>query len=186
MTLIAFAILFSAVLGGCLFNRMTADRLRAGGARLHSLSGFHEIHAALVVGLPGLVPLVVWLAQQGPATGGLMMSGLPQGMLDGLAPGQVALVQSEIIPIANGNIFGTPAAWKVDAANRLVALDRTATWLMVAALALLVLAALGHARARVSDTFRASRGRILRSGPDDRLFHHRRLHDGRDRVVAGL
>jgi phosphate transport system permease protein len=158
MTLIAFALLFAAVLGGYIFNRMTAERIRDGGKRLHSLSGFHGMYAALVVGLPGLFLLIVWLILQGPVTENMMMAGLPEGVLDGLEIGQIALIQSEIIQISNGTVFGTPEQWKVDAAERLNRLESNAAWLMVVAVALLLLAALIFARSRVSADFRARHG----------------------------
>jgi phosphate transport system permease protein len=158
MTLFAFALLFAAVLGGYMFNRMAADSIRSGGTRLHSLSGFHGMYSALVVGLPGLALLIVWLILQGPVLENRMMGGLPDGSLDGLDVGQVALIKSEILQIANGTVFGTPEQWKFDAAERLNAMNATASWLMVAAVALLVLAALIFARGRVSPEFRARQG----------------------------
>jgi phosphate transport system permease protein len=158
MTLIAFALLFAAVLGGYMFNRMAAEQIRGSGTRLHSLSSFHGMYSALVVGLPGLFLLVVWLILQGPVTENMMMAGLPDGVLDGLAVGQVALIQSEIIQISNGTVFGEPEQWKRDAAERLNRLEATAAWMMVVAVALLVLAALIYARSRVSSEFRARHG----------------------------
>lgn len=158
MTLIAFALLFAAVLGGYVFNRIAAERIRNGGARLHSLSGFHGMYSALVVGLPGLFLLIVWLILQGPVTENLMMAGLPEGALDGLDATQLSLLRSEIIQISGGTVFGTPEQWKQDAGARLVALNRGAGWLMVVALALLVLATLVFARGRVSAGFRARQG----------------------------
>ena len=158
MTLIAFALLFAAVLGGYLFNRMTADRIRDNGARLHSLSGFHGMYSALVVGLPGLFLLIVWLILQGPVTENLMMSGLPDGVLDGLEVGQIALIQAEILQIANGTVFGTPEQWKFDAADKVNAMTASSGWLMVVAVALLLLATLVYARSRVSAEFRARHG----------------------------
>jgi phosphate transport system permease protein len=158
MTLIAFALLFAAVLGGYLFNRMAAVRIRNSGARLHSLTGFHGMYAALVIGLPGLFLLIVWLILQGPVTENLMMAGLPDGVLEGLEIGQVALVKSEILQIANGTIFGMPEQWKLDAAERLGGLRRGAAWLMVLSVALLALAALVYSRKRVSAEFRARHG----------------------------
>ncbi len=155
MTLIAFALLFAAVLGGYLFNRMSAERIRGSGTRLHSLSGFHGMYSALIVGLPGLFLVIVWLILQGPVTENMMMAGLPEGVLDGLEIGQIALVQSEILQIANGTVFGDPEQWKRDAAERINRLEVTASWMMVVAVALLVLAALIFARGRVSAEFRA-------------------------------
>jgi hypothetical protein len=102
MTLIAFALLFAAVLGGYLFNRMTAER--SGRRRAPA---FPERLPRHVFGagrrVPGLFLLIVWLILQGPVTENLMMGGLPEGVLDGLDVGQVALIQSEIIQIANGD-----------------------------------------------------------------------------------
>lgn len=158
MTLIAFVLLFAAVLGGYLFNRMAAERIRDTGTRLHSLSGFHGMYSALIVGLPGLFLLIVWLVLQGPMTENLMMGGLPDSVLDGLDLGQVALLQAEIIQISNGSVFGTPDPWKIDAADGLNAMRATSAWLMVVAVALLLLATLVYARSRVSAEFRARHG----------------------------
>ena len=158
MTLIAFALLFAAVLGGYVFNRVAAERIRGNGTRLHSLSGFHGMYSALVVGLPGFFLLIVWLILQGPVTKNMMMAELPEGFLDDLSIGQVALIKSEIIQISNGTVFGEPEQWKRDAAERLNALNATATWMMVVAVSLLALAALIYARAQVSAEFRARHG----------------------------
>lgn len=158
MTLIAFALLFAAVLGGYLFNRMAAERIRGNGARLHSLSGFHGLYSALIVGLPGLFLLITWLILQGPVTENMMMAGLPDGVLEGLDVGQVALIRAEILQIADGRIFGTPEQWKLDAADRINAIEATAAWMMVVAVSLLVLAGLTYARSRVSAEFRARHG----------------------------
>ena len=155
MTLIAFVLLFAAVLGGYLFNRMSAERIRGNGVHLHSLSGFHGMYSALVVGLPGLFLLIIWLILQGPVTENLMMASLPEGVLDALALGQIDLIQSEILQIANGTVFGTPEQWKFDAADRIVRLRTNASWLMVVAVSLLVLATLIIARRRVAADFRA-------------------------------
>lgn len=158
MTLIAFALLFAAVLGGYLFNRLSAERIRSSGTRLHSLSGFHGMYSALVVGLPGLFLLIMWLILQGPVTENIMMAGLPEGVLDGLELGQIALIQSEILQISNGTVFGEPEQWKRDAAERFDRDQATASWMMVVSVALLVLAALVFARGRVSAEFRARQG----------------------------
>ena len=158
MTLFAFALLLAAVLGGYMFNRMAAETIRSGGTRMHSLSGFHGMYSALVVGLPGLLLLIIWMIVQGPVTENMMMSGLPDGSLDGLDPGQIALIRSEILQISNGTIFGTPDQWKLDAAERLNRMNATASWMMVLAIALLVLGALIFARSRVSADFRARQG----------------------------
>ncbi|MBD3763277.1 MAG: phosphate ABC transporter permease subunit PstC [Rhodobacterales bacterium] len=158
MTLVAFSILFAAALGGYILNRMAADRIRKGGARLHSLSGFHGMYSALVVGLPGLFLLTIWLILQGPVSENLMMSGLPDGVLDGLDAGKIALIRSEITQIANGNVFGTPDPWKIEAAERLISLNAAGDRLMVVSVALLVLAGLVYARSRVSSEFRARHG----------------------------
>ena len=158
MTLAAFALLFAAVLTGYVLNRIAAAQIASSGRRLHSLTGFHGAYAALVIGLPGFVLIILWLLFQGSVIDRMVMGGLPSGVLDGLDSGAVQLVLAEIKSIARGQAFGTPEPWKLDAADRLNRLYASSRWLMVLGVSLLCLGALVYARRTVSADFRARHG----------------------------
>ncbi|NNU79745.1 phosphate ABC transporter permease subunit PstC [Halovulum dunhuangense] len=155
MTLIAFVLLLAAAILGYVLNLRAAQSLRSGGARLHSLSGFHGMYSGLLVAVPSFVFLVVFLLFQGPVVDRLVMAGLPSGTLDGLGIGETQLILSEIKSIAGGRIFGEPEPWKLDAAERLVAMNQTARYLMVAMVAVIAIGAMLFARRRVDADFRA-------------------------------
>jgi phosphate transport system permease protein len=137
---------------------MAARQISAKGGRLHSLTGFHGMYAALLVGLPGIIVIMVWLIAQGPMIDRIVMDGLPGGVLDGLDTGAVALVLAEIQSVARGQIFGTPEDWKLAAAETLVAHHASASLAMVVVVILLSVAMLAFARSRVSAAFRARHG----------------------------
>lgn len=158
MTGIAFSLLFLASVLGYLLNRRAAAAIRADGATLHSLSGYHGGYAALLVLLPGFVFLLLWMLFQGPAIDHLVMAGLPADQVAGLDAGQRDLVLAEITSLSKGQVFGTPEPWKESAADRMVALHNTAGWAMLALLAAIVALALWRARSSVSASFRARQG----------------------------
>jgi len=158
MTLAAFAVLLAATVAAYALNRMAAARIIAGGGRLHSLESFHGGFAALVVGLPVLVLLIVWLLAQGPVIDRMVMNGLPPGVLDGMDGGQRQLVLTEISSVARGQVFGEPEEWKLAAAERMVRLQGTSSLMMLAAAAILALGLLFYARSTVSAEFRARQG----------------------------
>jgi phosphate transport system permease protein len=158
MTGLAFLILFVAVIVGYLLNRMAAAQIRAGGAELHSLSNYHGLYSALLVGLPGIIVILVWLVMQPTLIERSVMASLPPGTLDGLDVGAVSLILAEIKSIARGQIFGTPAEWKVAAAELLSARSASASLAMVVVVALLSVAMLTFARTRVAAAFRARHG----------------------------
>nr|WP_242679162.1 phosphate ABC transporter permease subunit PstC [Rhodobacter calidifons] len=151
-------ILFAAVIVGYLLNRQAAAQIRAGGIRLHSLDGFHGLYSALLIGLPGLIVILAWLMFQGPIVDRSVMASLPPGVLDGLDAGAVALTLTEIKSIARGQVFGTPAEWKVAAAELLKARNASASMALVVVVALMSVALLVFARSRVSAEFRARHG----------------------------
>jgi phosphate transport system permease protein len=158
MSLLAFGLLFVAVVIGYVLNRMAAVEIRKGGVRPHSLAGFHGLFSALVVGLPGFVLLILWLLFQGPVIDRMIMGGLPAGTTEGLDIGAVQLILAEIKSISRGQIFGTPEAWKIEAAERYVSLFATSRWLMLIVLCVMSLALLVFARSRVAAEFRARQG----------------------------
>lgn len=158
MTLLAFSMLFAAIAAGYLFNTRAATQIRATGTALHSLPGFHGAYAALIVGLSGFLLIIVWLLMQGSVIERQVIAGLPTEVAAGMDAAQRALALTEIRSIANGQVFGTPEAWKLEAAERIIALSNTSSWAMLASVVLLSLALIFVARSRVSDGFRARHG----------------------------
>ncbi|CAM5474671.1 phosphate ABC transporter permease subunit PstC [Frigidibacter albus] len=155
MTGIAFLILFLAAVLGFVLNRRAAYAIRDGGARLHSLGGFHGAYSLLLVLLPGFVFLILWLILQGPVINRMVMAGLPDGTLTDLGSGAIQFINAEISSLAKGQVFGTPEPWKLEAAERMVQIKAYARWIMVGVLAVLVTAGLIFARSTVAAEFRA-------------------------------
>lgn len=153
MTGLAFALLLSAAIAGYVMNRQAALALRDGGQRLHSLGMFHGLYALLLVMVPAIVVTLLWIAMQAGVINWLVMSGLPDGVMDGVANPQ--LVLSEIQSLAQGRVFGTPEPWKVEAAERMVSLRGLSGWLLVAVIAALSAGLLLTSRRSVSAQFRA-------------------------------
>lgn len=158
MTALPFLLLAVAVLAGYAINRRAARMIRDRGARLHSLTSYHGLFSALLILVPVLTFILLWLVLEGPVIDRIVMSSLPDGVLDGLDKGGIQLVLAEIKSIAGGRIFGTPEAWKIDAADRFVALHTRADQLLVVSVAVLSLLLLAFARSRVAAEFRARQG----------------------------
>ncbi len=155
MTLLSFSLLLVAVVVGYLLNLAAAKQIKSTGAHLHSLVGFHGTFAALVIGLPGFILIILWIVLQGSVIERAVMAGLPEGVLNGLEPGAVSLILAEIKSLARGQVFGTPADWKYDAASQLTGLYTYSRWAMVAVVAVLSLALLVFSRSKVTAEFRA-------------------------------
>ena len=155
MTLIAFLILFAAVVIGYVLNLRAARALRDGGAKMHSLDGFHGGYAALMVLIPTFALIIVWLLFQGTVIEMLVKASLPDAQIEGKGVGEIQLIMAEIRSIAGGRIFGTPEQWKLDAAEQLNSLRSLSAWLMVAATLALAVGMLYLARLKVSVDFRA-------------------------------
>ncbi|WP_304616723.1 phosphate ABC transporter permease subunit PstC [Paracoccus sp. (in: a-proteobacteria)] len=153
MTGLAFALLLSAGIAGYVMNRQAALALRDGGQRLHSLGMFHGLYALLLVIVPAVVVTLLWVALQGGTVNWLVMSGLPAGVMDGVANPQ--LVLSEIQSLARGRVFGTPEPWKIEAAERMVRLNAMSGWLLIGVIAAMSLALLATSRRSVAAQFRA-------------------------------
>jgi len=158
MTALPFLLLILATLVGYVLNRMAARTIRDNGARLHSMTSYHGMFSALMVLVPVLTVILLWLVLEGPVIDRLVMSGLPDGVLDGQGAGAVQLVLAEIKSISRGQIFGTPEDWKIAAADSYVAMRTRADWAMVVVVAVLALAILAFARSRVTAEFRARQG----------------------------
>jgi phosphate transport system permease protein len=155
MTIIAFSILLAVSIAGYVWNRQAAMAIRNRGEKLHSLVGFHGLYSFLVAFVPVFILLLLWLVLQGPIVNWLIMSGLPDGVLDGLDSGGRQLVQAEIASISNGNVFGTPDDWKVAAAERMNGLKSMGSVLLVAVMFVLSCVQIFFAKARVAADFRA-------------------------------
>ncbi len=153
MTLIAFLLLGLASIGGYMVNRNAALAVRNNGARLHSLSNFHGGYALLLVAVPGFLFLTLWLAMHGMVIDRMTIAGFPNAAaLD--ANGQT-LALSEVKSLARGQTFAAPEPWMTDAAARLVVLQRSSLWMMLAGVGIIALAGIAFARSKVAADFRA-------------------------------
>lgn len=158
MTSYTFLLLLAVSIAGYIWNRQAAQAVRNGGERLHSLSGFHGFYSFLVAFVPVFLLLLIWIVLQGPVVDWMIMSGLPDGSLDGLSTGGRQLVLAEITTISNGTIFGTPDPWKVEAAERMIRLNQSGSILLLAVVAVLTVLLIVFARFRVAADFRARHG----------------------------
>ena len=158
MATIAFIVLLLFAVAGYAYNRISARAIREGGARLHSIPGYHGLFSFLVVLVPVFVLILLWVALQGPVVDAVMMRGIPEGALAGLDDGARQLLLAEIKSIAAGRIFGQPDEWKIAAGNRLSELHESMSMAMLVSTAVLSAALLWHARRRVAADFRARQG----------------------------
>ena len=155
MTLLAFMILAALAVSGFLLNRSAALAIQAGGTRTHSLAYFHGLYALLSVLVPVFVVICVYLVLKTPVINGMVLRGLPDGVLDGLTGGEVDLVLATIQSITRGQTFGTPPDWQIAAAERLTSLYSGADLLMVVTVAALSAVILFFVRRQVAAEFRA-------------------------------
>lgn len=157
MTTAAFLCLLILSIVGYVWNRQAATAIRNGGARLHSLTGFHGFYSLLMIFVPVIVLILLWLVLEGPVIDLILKVGISE-RLEGLGTGEIQLIVAEIKSIAGGLIFGTPEQWKLDAAERYSALNaRSGQMLLVTVLAV-SLALLFFARRKVAAEFRARHG----------------------------
>ncbi|MEI4195016.1 phosphate ABC transporter permease subunit PstC [Roseovarius sp. E0-M6] len=157
MTTAAFLCLLILSIIGYVWNRQAATAIRNGGARLHSLTGFHGFYSGLMILVPVLVVILLWLVLEGPVIDLILKSSISE-RLDGLGTGEVQLIVAEIKSIAGGSIFGTPEQWKLDAADRYLALNARSGQLLLVVVLLLSLALLVFSRRKVAAEFRARHG----------------------------
>lgn len=157
MTTAAFLCLLVLSIVGYVWNRQAATAIRNGGARLHSLTGFHGFYSFLTIFVPVVVVILLWLLLQGPIIDLILKSGLSQ-RLEGLSTGEAQLIIAEIKSIAGGSIFGTPEQWKLDAADGYVTLNARSGQFLLIAVLMLSLALLVRSRRKVAAEFRARHG----------------------------
>ena len=124
--------------------------------RLHSLPAYYGYYAALWVGLPALVLLLLWTGLQDQIITQLMVAELPPAMTEDLSAGRIGLIVNDIKNLATGNITSgeiTPAVQAAaDHYQRLSTIADAALWVLVIAVGL---AGLSFAWRRVSPAFRA-------------------------------
>lgn len=158
MTSLAFLVLLAASIVGYWINRRGALTIRARGQKLHSLASYHGLFSLLAILVPVLTLILFWLLLQGPIIDRMVMSGLPEGVLDGLDSGGQQLVLAEIKSVSRGQIFGTPEDWKIAASERFVVLHDRSAWLMVISVVMVAAGIMAFARSRVAAEFRARQG----------------------------
>ena len=140
-------------------GRKRAIRVAGGNERinrLHSLPAYYGYYAALWVGLPALVLLLLWTGLQEQVITQLMVAELPPAMTEDISAGRIGLIVNDIKNLATGNITSgeiTPAVQAAaDHYQRLSTIADAALGVLVIAVGL---AALSFAWRRMSPTFRA-------------------------------
>lgn len=154
MTSLAFASLFIISLLAYALNARAARSILTKGTPLHSVPAYHGNFAFLLVALPALVFTVMWLLAQTPVIDWWMLREIDTWIaIDGSGSRDLSL--AEIKSIAAGQVFGEPAAWKMDLARSMVRVHALASTCLLTASACLAGALLIVARRKVHGEFRA-------------------------------
>lgn len=163
MSALPFLLLLIGAVLAYLVNRQAAAAMRLASEGMHSRPVYHGLYAALSVVVPALIITLLWFFAQGPVVDAMVIRALPTGVLEGLTGDEAGLVLSEIKSLAGGRVFGEPEAWKLAAAEQLVALRQTAGYLLLAILAALaiVVTVLRRLRLRLELRTRQSTERII-------------------------
>jgi phosphate transport system permease protein len=140
---------------GYFWNRRVAQSMRMAGTRLHSLPVFHGGLAIAMAAIPSFVFLLLWLLFQGSVINGLVWSGLPREVTEGLDTGASSLLMSEIRQVATGRLFTEPPAYVLEAAARFNRLSVIASWSMAALVLMLVAGGLFLSHRLITPAFRA-------------------------------
>ncbi|MEA3641003.1 MAG: phosphate ABC transporter permease subunit PstC [Lamprobacter sp.] len=124
--------------------------------RLHSLPAYYGYYAALWVGLPALLLLLLWVGLQGHILTALTLAELPPEVTADLSDGQLSLLTSDIRNLASGNLMGRDPSPEVQAAaNRFQQLQQIANLSLWALTAAFVLAGMAWAWQHTQPSFRA-------------------------------
>ena len=158
MTTLPFVLLLLGATLAYLVNRRAAVQLRARGAKLHSSPGYHGLFAGLAVVIPVLTITLLWMFLDGAIIDRMIISGLPQEIIEHDDTNMVGLVLAEIRSLSGGRMFGEPEAWKVLAADRLNGLRTMSGYLLVATIITVSLAILVLRRSRLGPDIRARQG----------------------------
>ena len=125
-------------------------------SRLHSLPAYYGFYAALWVGLPALLLLLVWSGLQDRIVTALMISHLPAEATVGLSGGRLSLLINDVRNLASGDITSgavTPALQAAaDDYLRMQGIASMALWSLTGAV---VLAGISFAWRRTSPALRA-------------------------------
>ncbi|WP_338529585.1 phosphate ABC transporter permease subunit PstC [Nitratireductor thuwali] len=137
-------------------GRSTANRfVAAHGAEVHSRPLYHGAFAAVWVGLPALILVVLWLLSQDGVIDRLILASLPSSLTEGASTSQLSLYLSEIKNVASGRIFSEPSPEIRAAAERYQRWHAIAGWAMVVVALSVSTIALYLARVRMAPKFRA-------------------------------
>ena len=164
MTMLPFALLLIAATLAYLVNRSAAIHLRAGGARLHSSPGYHGLFSGLSVLIPVLAVTLIWLSVDGAVIDRIILSGLPPEALEADNAGAISLALTEIKSLAGGRVFGEPAPWKRQAADRMNDLRDMSGQLLLGSIVLISITILALRRSKLRPETRARQG-------SERLIH---------------
>ncbi|WP_274423135.1 phosphate ABC transporter permease subunit PstC [Chelativorans sp. YIM 93263] len=137
-------------------GRSTASRfVAAHGSEVHSRPIYHGAFAAVWVGLPALILVILWLLFQDAIIDRLLVASFPPSLTEGASASQLSLYLSEVKNVAAGRIFAEPSPEIEAAAERYQRWQVIAHWAMtVVALAAAALA-LFLTRSRLAPRFRA-------------------------------
>jgi phosphate transport system permease protein len=127
----------------------------AEGASVHSRPIYHGAFAAIWVGLPTLLLVVLWLLFQDAVVRALVVASLPSSLTEGASPAQISLFVSEIRNVAAGRIFSEPRPEIAAAAERYASWTVIANWAMVVVALCAMALALYLARSRSAPRYRA-------------------------------
>jgi len=125
-------------------------------SQLHSLPGYYGYYAALWVGIPALLLILLWVGLQDRVVVMMVTERLPATLTEGLSPGQLGLLVNDIKNLATGNITSGTITPEIQAAadqyRQFQTLGRGALWALLLALAL---AGTALAWLRAAPAFRA-------------------------------
>jgi phosphate transport system permease protein len=151
-----FLVILAFSLAAYWVGRREASVLASGKVReLHSRPIYHGAFAAIWVGVPAFVLVLIWLLFQETIIDRLLIASLPAAMTEEATAAQLRLMLGEIRNVAAGHVFGAPSTEIVAAAERLQ------RWRFIARTAMAVVAiasmkvALLLARARICAPFPA-------------------------------
>lgn len=156
MTAYLFIVILVLSLTAFFVGRRTAQGfIAAHGAQVHSRPIYHGAFAAVWVGLPTFILVVLWLLFQDSLVDRLVLASLSDCMTDGATASQLSLYLSEIRNVASGRIFAEPSEEVQAAAARLQSWQMIARWAMVVVALALMALALYVTRSRMTPSFRA-------------------------------
>ncbi len=127
----------------------------AHGPAVHSRPIYHGAFAAIWVGVPALVLVLLWLLFQDAIVQRLVVASLPASMTESASPSQISLWVSEIRNVASGRIFAEPSPEIAAAAERYLRWTTIARWAMVAVALCAMVLTLFFARSRMTPEYRA-------------------------------